>query len=520
MRKKTLTTLYLVIAGIVLLNGCKKENKRETITTAPEHTPVVSFLPTEDKLKASFNVNTLVSSLSLKEKAGQITGSLETLLPDNKGYTYIEETLTPSVIFPSNMALGVVNDTRAMYEMGLYIGNENRKANGKISFAKVATVSTSPLWSRTYQSFSEEYERVYQLGKAYVQGLAASKVMPCLCDFIGTGYGFDEDAVTLSEEEIRKQLYLYRRLLDAIYETDSSLPVAIQVSSVTVNGTKMIENKELLTDMLKGVMEFDGVVMGQASEIEELEKGSLKEKVASALLAGIDCIYATDTPNKYQDAIVEAVESGLLPEDRVNEAVTRILTVKKKLGLFDDSKKTDHIESAMSKEEAEELAASLVERSLVLLQNNHEVLPFKKGQRIFVTGLAAENASLYKGIMEVAKDYKYDIITDKTKAKDADVTLLCLGEKNNTASITEAKELGLKTIALLVTGSQPDISTYRDQWDAIVMCYLPGSRGDRIAHVLAGEIAFTGKLAISWYDSEEKFTPEHVLYGRGYGREY
>lgn len=537
MRKKNVATIYFLMVGILLLSGCNKGKERETVTNVPTSTPVVSLMPTKDKLVSSKDINTLVSSLTLEEKAAQITGSLETLLPEENAYNYKEEMIEPNVVFPNNMALGVVNDANAMYQIGLYIGNEDRKAGAKISFARVSTVSTNPIWSGTYLSFSEEYERVYQLGEAYVKGLAASGIMPCLCDFIGTGYGEDEASVSLSEEEIRKQLYIYRRLLDAVQEEDKSLPVAIKVSSVTINGTKMIENKELLTDMLKGVMKFDGIVMGQASDIYGIEKDSLKEKVAAAINAGVDSIYAPDTPTEYKKAILAAVEGKLLSEDRVDEAVTRILTVKSKLGLFEDNVKTEFNKSAMKQEEAEELAASLVEKSLVLLQNKNEVLPLKKSLSIYVTGPAAEDL-LLQGLKEVAKDYEYDIITDKTKANKADVTLLCLGETidvekvkdesplsvtahpGNTEAITEAKDLGLPTVTLLLSGRQQNISAYKDQWDAIVMCYLPGSREDRIAHVLAGEIEFAGKLALSWYGSEEEFTPEHILYGKGYGREY
>ena len=73
------------------------------------------------------------------------------------------------------------------------------------------------------------------------------------------------------------------------------------------------------------------------------------------------------------------------------------------------------------------------------------------------------------------------------------------------------------TITLIVAGRNVLINEYLKDWNAVVMCYLPGSEGDGIANVLAGKVPFVGKLPMPWYESVEDIGSENFLYPFGYG---
>jgi beta-glucosidase len=158
-------------------------------------------------------------------------------------------------------------------------------------------------------------------------------------------------------------------------------------------------------------------------------------------------------------------------------------------------------------------------------------------------GQVTEGTTILKGLEDYGKKYGYEIITDLKRAKEADTVILALGEvpyaeyqgdtkdlsitgalghKGNRKAIMAAKELGKPTITLLVAGRNVLIQDYMEDWDSIVMCYLPGSEGDGIAAVLSGETAFTGKLPMPYYKSVEDIGKKNstLLFDVGYGLNY
>ena len=270
--------------------------------------------------------------------------------------------------------------------------------------------------------------------------------------------------------------------------------------------------------------------------------------------------------------IVEAVNEGKISKERVDDAVRRILTVKKEMGILDDPmmEKVTTKESSVGSKEYRDLARKLVEESLVLLKNDNSILPIKKGTKVFVTGLAAndvgvqcggwtitwlgntdagnrnhkwipEGKTILDGLNELAAEYDLTIITDPEKAGEADLTLLCLGErpyaewKGDSTSISITKESGLSTnadaiqlakslnhptVALIVAGRNVIITDYMDQWDGIVMCYLPGSEGNGVANVLTGKSSFKGTLPMPYYSRVEDIRTDKVLFPVGFGLKY
>ncbi len=239
------------------------------------------------------------------------------------------------------------------------------------------------------------------------------------------------------------------------------------------------------------------------------------------------------------------------------------------MGLFDDpmGKNKKREVTDVGSQKYRDIARQLVEESLVLVKNDGKILPFKKGTNIFVTGPAADNigvqcggwtvqwaggidqngqrvtkgTTILEGLKALSKEYGLNIITDEKDAPKADVTLLCVGEKpysewegdtkdmsltgalgldGSAGSIALAEKLGKPTVTLIVAGREVLINDYINNWDSVVMCYLPGSEGQGVANVLTGKAGFKGKLSMPWYRTLNSIGTDDTLFEKGFGLSY
>jgi beta-glucosidase len=483
--------------------------------------------------------------------------------------------LKGAVVFPHNVGLGAANDPELMYQMGAAVAEEMKLVNILWNFGPCVAVSGDPRWGRTYESYSSDPAIVASLAEAYMKGQQehglASTAKHYLADG-GTLYGtgeinslLDRGDVRITEEELRKtHLAPYKTLID------SGVKI-VMASYSSYNGVKMHENKYLISDLLKGELGFQGFVVSDWEALNALSGNSFEQDIALAINAGVDMLME---PNNYKDAInaiIKNVNNGKISEERINDAVSRILTVKFDMGLFEDpyqEKVKKEIED-LGSDGYRDLAKQLVEKSMVLLKNDKELLPLKKGQKIFVTGPAAndmglqcggwglswqgqmdnrngkitEGTTILEGLKEYAETYGVEIITDPANASEADAVILAIGEvpyaefegdttdlsitgrkahPENITTIDYVNSLNKPVITLLIAGRNVLITDYMDQWDSIVMCYLPGTEGDGIASVLYGETSFTGKLAMPYYNNVSDIGKEDakLLFEVGYGLNY
>ena len=146
--------------------------------------------------------------------------------------------------------------------------------------------------------------------------------------------------------------------------------------------------------------------------------------------------------------------------------------------------------------------------------------------------------SIQEGLKQKAEEYGIRVITDSAEADQADVVLLVVGEEayaewngdtadldlcgalglsGNKSAMQKAESLGKPIVTCIVAGRHVLISKYIDQWDAAVMCYLPGSEGQGVANMLCGKRPFTGTLPSPWYSSVEQISLEEAWLPRGFG---
>jgi len=480
-----------------------------------------------------------------------------------------------AVVFPHNIGIGAANDPELVYEMGAAVAEEMKLIRVPWNFSPCVAVNTDPRWGRTYECYSSDPAIVAKLAKAYIKGQMDHGIAPTAKHYVadggvkfGTGEGdflIDRGDAIISEEELREiHLLPYKELID------SGVKI-IMASYSSWNGVKMHENKYLLTDVLKNELGFKGFIISDYEAVSTLSGQTYEENIVKAVNAGIDMFMEAVSYKKAYDALLDAAKTGKVSEDRINDAVRRILTVKQEIGLFDDpymeivGREVENLGS----EKYRKLAKQLVEKSLVLLKNDGNMLPLKKGQKIFVTGPAAndlgmqcggwmqtwqgsmdrgmykatEGTTILEGLLEYGSKFGFEIITDEERANEADLVILAIGEvpyaeytgdtadlsivgdkahPDNAAAIELAKSLNKPVITLIIAGRNVLITDYIDDWDAVVMCYLPGTEGDGIASVLSGVAPFTGKLPMPYYKSVEDIGKENpeLLFDIGYGLEY
>ena len=477
-----------------------------------------------------------------------------------------------AVYFPHNIGQCAANDEELAYQVGLITADEAKLCHMMWNFSPCVAQSVDPRWGRTYESYGSDLDTITKLSTAYTKGLIDGGLVACTKHFFADGnvlYGtgepgeplkrIDRGDSQLTDAEIDELLKVYQAQIDAGVQT-------IMISHSSLNGVKMHENKEYIMK-LKDEMGFEGFIVSDWGSVEHTSGATYKEQVITSVNAGIDMLMETDRYDEAKQIIVDAVGSGDISEERINDAVTRIIKVKKEAGIFDDplceNLKTEQEETGSL--EYRKVAEKLVEESLVLLKNENSVLPLKKGTKVYITGPAANNCQAQCGgwtmdwngankkdvpdvttILEAferyADDYGIEVITDKEEANNADVVLLCLGEQayaewngdtedlslfgklglnGNSEARAEANELGKPIVTCIVAGRNVLINKrLYDNWDSVVMCYLPGSEGKGISDVLCGCSDFTGKLPAPWYSSLDQIRTDKCWLEKGYGLSY
>jgi beta-glucosidase len=462
-----------------------------------------------------------------------------------------------AVIFPHNIGIGAANDPELTYKMGLAVADEMILCGAYWNYSPCVAQATDPRWGRTYESYSTNFEIIKSLSLAYMKGNIDGGVLVCPKHFLGDGnveYGtgeggnlIDRGDAMLSEAEANELFDVYKELID-------NGAMSVMASHSSANGVKMHENKEYI-DILKNEMGFRGFVAADWDSVDNTSGASRKAQVINSINAGIDMLMQMSSFDESRRYIIEGVKEGLISKERVDDAVTRIIRAKISIGIFDGNVSTAK-QTEVGSAEYRDIARRLVEKSQVLIKNDGDLLPLKSGTKLVVTGPAADNenaqnggwtlgwtgsnnipgtTTILEGLKNIAPEMGIELVSS---ASAADVILLVVGEKSyaewhgdtedmsitgalalngNSEAIAEAKESGKPIITLIIAGRNVMISDYVDDWDAVVMGYLPGSEGDGVANVLTGKVPFTGKLPMPWYSDVNQIGTQTNWIEAGFG---
>lgn len=490
--------------------------------------------------------------------------------------------LIGGVVFPHNVGLGAARDPDLMKRISEVTAKELNVSGHDWTFAPTLAVPQNDRWGRGYEGFSEDPKIVKSYGGVIVEGLqgivgsdefmAPERVMSTAKHFLGDGgteNGVDQGDARISEEELLG-LHL------AGYQTAVAAGAqSVMASFSSWQGQPMHGQKELMTDVLKGRMNFQGFIVGDWNG-HALIPDCTATDCPQALNAGLDMYMAPDSWKGLYESTLKHAQSGRIPMERLDDAVRRILRAKIASGIFEKPKpslrplsgKTELLGSKAHRD----LAREAVRKSLVLLKNNDQTLPLSKQAKVHVVGAGADKISKLAGgwtlswqgrdhvnedfpngetllaaIKRVVEGAGGTVTFDPTGVnvpEDADVVLAVFGEDPyaefqgdipnvdfvpndfNTEFLKRYKEAGHKVVSLFVSGrplwTNPEINNS----DAFVAIWLPGSEPAGITDLIfqtKPEYDFTGRLSFSWpkLATQDRLNPHHAgydpLFKLGYG---
>ena len=477
-----------------------------------------------------------------------------------------------ATIFPQNIGLGATNNPELVYKISEATSLEVAATGIDWTFSPCLSSPEDYRWGRTYEGFSSDPVLVEKLGKAAVEGYqnaltnSGKKVVACAKHFIGDGnteFGtgmnglVDRGNTVLTTDELKEKLLpKYQAAIDANVQT-------IMASYNSWNGVKCHGSKELLTDILKVDMGFEGFVISDWQGIDEIP-GNYKSDIITSINAGVDMVMVSGQGQPYKKfmrLLKENVEEGSISMERIDDAVSRILKVKLRNGLFTNPIVQNDNLQVIGSDDHRNIARQAVRESVVVLKNENLIPISKESKSIVVAGRGADNLGMQCGgwtinwqggqgditIGTTILDGIKESVSTETKvihSKDGtdlgnvsgDLAIVVIGEdpyteffgdkdnldllEEDIQTINNLKEKGYKVLVLLISGRPMNIADHLDNWDGFAAIWLPGTEGNGVSDILFGDFQSTGKLSYPWPINAEDGAnaPENdLLYNIGFG---
>ncbi len=458
-----------------------------------------------------------------------------------------------------SVANAISDEARALYNIG---ASGPRGNHGLVYRAPVINISRDPRWGRIQECYGEDPFLTSRIGVAYVKGLQGDhprylKVASTLKHFAVNNQERGRTSLSAKVPERMLREYWLPHFKACVVEGGAR---SLMAAYNAINGQPCAVNQLLLTDILRDRWGFDGFVVSDLGGIDKLVRDHRittepKGAVARALLAG--CDYDDE---QYRDAIPVAVRDGLVSEHVVDRALSRVLPVAFRLGVFDPPEMVpysritgDVIDSPAHRE----LALRTEQEAIVLLGNKDRFLPLDRAVLKSVAvigpaadrpeygnyfGAAARRVSPLQGLrnklggdIEVLSATGCGIVRpgrpddmDRAveTAKRADVVVLCLGTNGRVeAESRDRDRLGLpdvqerllravcranpKTAVVLLNAGPLSVKWAKDNAPAILEAWYPGEEGGTaIADVLFGDCNPGGKLPYTIYESVNQIPPQ------------
>ncbi|WP_316835918.1 glycoside hydrolase family 3 N-terminal domain-containing protein [Pedobacter nutrimenti] len=474
-----------------------------------------------------------------------------------------------ATMFPQEIGQAATFNRKLVREGAEISAYETRASSIPWTFSPQLDLGPDPRFPRQQETFGEDPYLAGELGKAMVKGFEGENndvsnpfhVATSVKHFLGyqsSISGKDRTPAVISEQALREyHLPPFKAAIDAGAKT-------IMINSGLINGVPVHANYEILTKILKEELGFKGLVVTDWGDIENLYARdhvakNNKDAVRLAINAGIDMSMIAYNYEPFCDDLIALVKEGQVKEERINDAVRRILMVKYDLNLFEKPTTNPKDYPKFGSPAFEKAAYNTAAESITLLKNTDQVLPLSKSLKVLVTGpnansmrtlngawtyswqgekveeFAAKYNTILKAIQRKAGQqnvsyipgvsYKmdgkyYEEYVDKmdeavNAAKNADVIVLCLGENTYTETPGNLNDLyisdlqaelaqklaatGKKIILVLNEGRPRVISKFESKMAAVLQTYQPGNfGGDALADILYGDVNPSGRLPYTY----------------------
>ncbi|MBE0365898.1 beta-glucosidase [Pseudoalteromonas ulvae UL12] len=473
-----------------------------------------------------------------------------------------------ATLFPHNIGLGAANNPQLIEKIAEVTATEVMVTGIDWVFAPTVAVVRDDRWGRTYEGYSEDPAIVRDYAAAIVKGLQGhadgdflsdKRVISTVKHFIGDGgtEGGDDQGNTLVDEQTLFDIHAQGYVGGL-----SAGAQSVMASFNSWHGKKNHGNEYLMTQVLKNKMGFDGFVVGDWNGHGQVA-GCSNESCPQAINAGLDIFMVPTQAWKplFHNTLAQ-VEAGEIAMSRIDDAVSRILRVKFRAGLFDKPSPAKRVYSGktalIGADEHRSVAKQAVRESLVLLKNKQQLLPLAPNQRILMAGDGADNigkqsggwtiswqgtgntnadfpggSSIYDGFKQQVEQAggQVELSVDGQYQQRPDVAIVVFGEepyaegngdldnleyqrgsKRDLALLQHLKSQGIPVVSIFISGRPLWVNAELNASDAFVAAWLLGSEGDAVADVLlrsaTGEIQhdFKGKLSFSWPKTELQAT--------------
>lgn len=464
-----------------------------------------------------------------------------------------------ATLFPHNIGLGAANNPELVKNVAHATAKEVMATGIDWVFAPTVAVVRDDRWGRTYESYSENPAIVRDYAAAVVKGLQGEPGHDFLSDqrVISTVKHFVGDGGTVGGDDQGNNIASEQELFD-IHAQGYVGGLTAGAQSVMASFNSWHEEKlhghhYLLTEVLKNKMGFDGFVVGDWNGHGQVS-GCDNSSCAKAINAGLDIFMVPgDWKTLYEQTLLQA-QTGEISAARIDDAVTRILRVKVRAGLFENPSPAQRPLSGnreiIGHADHRKIARQAVHESLVLLKNKTKLLPLSTDSHILVAGDAADNigkqsggwtitwqgtnntnddfpggSSIYDGIKALtsAAGGSTELAIDGSFTTKPDVAIVVFGEepyaeghgdrktliyqrgkKSDLALLNSLKSQGIPVVSVFISGRALWVNPELNASDAFVAAWLPGSEGSAVADVLFGHQDFKGKLPFSWPASPQQ----------------
>ena len=475
-----------------------------------------------------------------------------------------------ATVFPHNIGLGCARNPKLVEDVARVTADEIAATGMHWNFAPCIAVPQDERWGRTYEGFGESPELASLLGPPFIRGTQhagtseGGRVLATAKHFVGDGgtKGGVDRGDTAGDEAALRAIHLegYKAAIKAG-------AASIMVSYNSWNGQKMHGHKRLLTDVLRGELGFQGLLVSDWNGIDEIP-GERDEDVTQAVNAGIDMVMAPDSYREFIASLKKNVQAGRVPLSRIDEAVRRILVTKFRMGLFERPFGDPALLPRVGSPEHRAVARQAVRESLVLLVNKNKALPLAPTlSHIVVGGKAADDLGLQCGGWTISWQGASGRITEGTTVlqairkaipsatvthspagdvgSGAQAAVIVIGEQpyaefkgdrkelslapEDVQAVKNAKKAGVPVIVVLFSGRPLILEPILADVDALIAAWLPGTEGDGIADVLFGKYSPSGKLSVTWPASMAQVPinvgpkgekPPGALFDYGFGLSY
>ncbi len=452
-------------------------------------------------------------------------------------------------IYPISLAQACSWDTTLVQKASAMAAMESRRSGIDWVFSPMVDVARDGRWGRVAEGYGEDPLTNALFCEATVKGYQGSdlsnknSVAACLKHYVG--YSASEAGMDYVFTEISNQTLWDTYLIP--FKAGVQAGAATLMSSFNnISGTPASSNYYTLTDILKKQWKHEGFVISDWDAVPQLINqgvaGTRKDAAYLAFRSGIEMDMAS---NCYQDYLAELIAEKKISMKQLDDAVSRVLRIKFRLGLFEQPYTQVLDSSLILSQPSKKIAEQLAEESIVLLKNNKKILPIADSMKIALIGpmvkdkknlLGSWNAhgnesdvtSIYDAFTSLYKDVNYaagcgfDGI-DKSGfqeaiivAKRSDIIFLCMGEKSEWSGenasrssislptvqedlILELHKIGKPIVLILSNGRPLALSRIENSCDAIVEIWQPGiAGGNPLVRVISGKVNPSGKLSITF----------------------